>query len=69
MITIYNLIECIDYNYEKNEINILYLSDFIGTIGELKEELILLENKYGEDSEIWFDAGYNNVNVIVRKIL
>lgn len=49
----------------KNEIAISRLSDFRGTIDELKRELTLLQVEYGGDSEIWFDTGYNNVSVIV----
>lgn len=49
----------------KNEIDVSRLSDFRGTIDELKRELTLLQIEYGGDSEIWFDAGYNNVSVIV----
>lgn len=49
----------------KNEIDISHLSDFRGTIGELKRELALLEVMYGEYSEIWFEAECNNVSVIV----
>ena len=42
------------------------LQDFRGTINELKRELTLLQVEYGGETLIYFDAGYNNVDVVIE---
>lgn len=42
------------------------LGDFRGTINELKRELTLLQVEYGGETLIYFDAGYNNVAVVIE---
>lgn len=38
------------------------LGDFSGSLKELKENVDKLIKKYGEDSFVIFDAGYNNID-------
>lgn len=52
----------------KNQIDISELGDFRGTLEEFKEILDKLIAEYGEQSLIYFDAGHNNVNVIIETI-
>ena len=52
----------------KNEINIDGLSDFKGTLREFKNAIEILIVDYGENSLISFDAGYNNVDIIIEII-
>lgn len=52
----------------KNEIDISELGDFDGTLGEFKEIIDRLVVEYGQQSLISFDAGYNNVSVIVKTV-
>ena len=52
----------------KNELTIGELQDFSGTLEEFKEIVDKLVIDYGKQSLIHFDAGYNNINVIVATI-
>lgn len=52
----------------KNQINISELQDFKGTLKEFKEVVDKLTVKYGEQSLVYFDAGYNNVDVIIETV-
>lgn len=46
-------------------VNILELGDFRGTLKDFKLKIDKLVETYGENSTIYFDAGYNNVDVVV----
>jgi len=48
------------------KINIDELSDFRGTLGEFRRIVNRLIKKYGTESKIEFDAGYNNVEVLIQ---
>jgi len=52
----------------KNLISISELQDFSGTIKEFKEIVDKLVVEYGEQSLVHFDAGHNNVDVIVQTV-
>ncbi|QIG65959.1 hypothetical protein phiOC_p317 [Ochrobactrum phage vB_OspM_OC] len=43
------------------------LGDFEGTLSELAEIVERAIIKYGGDQKVQFDAGYNNVDVILKK--
>lgn len=49
----------------KNEISVPQLQDFDGTLEELSRIINFLKEDYGGDSWVWFDAGHNNVDVII----
>jgi len=49
----------------KNEISVPQLQDFKGTLEELSRIINFLKEEYGEKSLVWFDAGYNNVDVVI----
>lgn len=49
----------------KNEISIPQLQDFDGTLEELSRIINFLKEDYGGDSRVWFNAGHNNVDVII----
>lgn len=49
----------------KNEISIPQLQDFNGTLEELSRIINFLKEDYGGDSRVWFNAGHNNVDVII----
>jgi hypothetical protein len=42
------------------------LQDFKGTIEELSRIINFLKEDYGGDTLIYFDAGYNNVDVVIE---
>lgn len=44
------------------------LSDFSGTLEELNEIITELIAEHGKKSIIYFDAGYNNVDVILERL-
>lgn len=46
--------------------DIVELQDFGGTLGELRSIIQKYIDKYGEDTKVSFDAGYNNVSVIME---
>lgn len=50
----------------KNQITIDGLSDFKGTLHEFKNAINILIIDYGENSLISFDAGHNNVDIIIE---
>jgi hypothetical protein len=50
---------------KSRSIQVLELEDFKGTIKEFKAKIEKLAEMYGEDSTIYLDAGYNNVDVVV----
>jgi hypothetical protein len=43
------------------------LGDFAGTIEELQEILNKLAEQYGKEAQIKVDAGYNNVDFLVKQ--
>lgn len=47
------------------EIRINVLQDFNGSLRELREIVAALIADYGSDKTIYFDAGHNNVSVVV----
>lgn len=49
----------------KNEISIPQLQDFNGTLEELSRIISFLKREYGSCSRVWFNAGHNNVDVII----
>jgi hypothetical protein len=52
----------------KNQIDIAELEDFKGTLKEFKQIVDKLTLEYGEQSLIYFDAGYNNVDVVIETV-
>lgn len=52
----------------KNQIKVDGLSDFKGTLREFKNAIEILITDYGENSLISFDAGHNNVDIIIETI-
>lgn len=49
----------------KNEVSVPQLQDFKGTLEELSRIVDFLKEEYGGESLVWFDAGHNNVDVII----
>lgn len=52
----------------KNQIKVDGLSDFEGTLCEFRNAIEILIKDYGENSLISFDAGYNNVDIIIETV-
>lgn len=52
----------------KNEITIPELQDFDGTLQKLSDIIFELKKEYGSDARVRFDAGYNNVDVIIGTV-
>ena len=50
---------------KSRHVNILELGDFRGTLKDFKSKIDKLAETYGEDSTIYLDAGYNNVDVVI----
>lgn len=49
----------------KNELEIDSLADYMGSLKDFQKIIQELILEYGEHSLIYFDAGYNNVSVII----
>ena len=52
----------------KSKTSIPELQDFKGSLKQLKYVVDSLVKEFGENSLVEFDAGHNNVDVIIEKV-